>query len=112
MVDFEGAMERVLTGLTKHRIVTEKEKRILAYHEAGHALMAHLMGALMPVQKVTIVGRGDSLGLAYYLPERGSLPAHEGGVGRRDEGVRLPDAPPSSSSSDGSRTAPRTTSRR
>ena len=68
MADFEGAMERVLTGLQKRRIVTEKEKRILAYHEAGHALMAHLMGALMPIQKVTIVGRGDALGLAYYLP--------------------------------------------
>jgi cell division protease FtsH len=67
-VDFEAAMERVLTGLQKRRIVTEKEQRILAYHEAGHALMAHLMGDLMPVQKVTIVGRGDALGLAYYLP--------------------------------------------
>jgi cell division protease FtsH len=68
MTDFEGAMERVLTGLQKRRLVTEKEKRILAYHEAGHALMAHLMGGLMPVQKVTIVGRGDALGLAFYLP--------------------------------------------
>ena len=67
-VDFEGAMERVLTGLQKRRIVTEKEKRILAYHEAGHALLAYLMGDVMPVQKVTIVGRGDALGLAYYLP--------------------------------------------
>jgi cell division protease FtsH len=66
--DFEGAMERVLTGLQKRRLVSEKEKRILAYHEAGHALMAHLMGDLLPVQKVTIVGRGDALGLAYYLP--------------------------------------------
>jgi cell division protease FtsH len=68
MGDFDAAMERVLTGLQKRRIVTEKEQRILAYHEAGHALMAHLMGDLMPVQKVTIVGRGDALGLAYYLP--------------------------------------------
>jgi cell division protease FtsH len=68
MMDFDAAMERVLTGLQKRRVVTEKEKRILAYHEAGHALMAHLMGSLMPVQKVTIVGRGDALGLAYYLP--------------------------------------------
>jgi cell division protease FtsH len=67
-IDFEAAMERVLTGLQKRRIVTEKEQRILAYHEAGHALTAHLMGDLMPVQKVTIVGRGDALGLAYYLP--------------------------------------------
>jgi cell division protease FtsH len=68
MADFEAAMERVLTGLQKRRVVTDKEKRILAYHEAGHALMAYLMGELMPVQKVTIVGRGDALGLAYYLP--------------------------------------------
>ncbi len=68
MGDFDAAMERVLTGLQKRRIVTEKEQRILAYHEAGHALMAHLMGDLMPVQKVTIIGRGDALGLAYYLP--------------------------------------------
>ena len=48
--------------------MTEKEKRILAYHEGGHALVAYLMGDVMPVQKVTIVGRGDALGLAYYLP--------------------------------------------
>ena len=61
-------MERVLTGLQKRRVVTEKEKRILAYHEGGHALVAYLMGDVMPVQKVTIVGRGDALGLAYYLP--------------------------------------------
>ena len=68
MVDFDGALERVLTGLQKKRVVTEKEKRILAYHEGGHALMAYLMGELMPIQKVTIVSRGDALGLAYYLP--------------------------------------------
>ena len=66
--DFEAAMERVLTGLQKRRVVSEKEKRILAFHEAGHALLAHLMGDVMPVQKVTIVGRGDALGMAYFLP--------------------------------------------
>lgn len=68
MADFESALERILTGLQKRRAVTEKEKRILAYHEAGHALLAHVMGELMPVQKVTIVGRGEALGLAYHLP--------------------------------------------
>jgi cell division protease FtsH len=66
--DFESAMERVLAGLQQRRVVTEKEQRILAYHEGGHALMAHLMGDVLPVQKVTIVGRGDALGYAYYLP--------------------------------------------
>src|SRR5918999_1189734 len=52
MEHFEAAMERVLAGLQQRRVVTEKEKRILAYHEGGHALMAHLMGDLLPIQKV------------------------------------------------------------
>jgi cell division protease FtsH len=68
MADFDSAIERILTGLQKRRIVSEKEKRILAYHEGGHALMAHLMGDALSLQKVTIVARGDALGLAYYLP--------------------------------------------
>ena len=68
MEDFDGAMERVIAGMQQRRVVTEKEKRILAYHEAGHALIAYMMGDLLPIQKVTIVGRGDALGYAYYLP--------------------------------------------
>src|SRR5712692_1923085 len=67
-VDFEGAMERVVAGLQQRHVVTEKEKRILAYHEAGHALMSHLMGDTMPVQKVTIVARGQALGYTLNLP--------------------------------------------
>ena len=67
--DFEAAMERIVAGLQQRRVVTDKEKRILAYHEGGHALIAHLMGELMPLQKVSIVARGDALGYAYYLPE-------------------------------------------
>src|SRR3954462_300875 len=65
---FDGAMERVVAGLQKRRVVTEKEKRILAYHEAGHALMSHLVSDLLPVQKVTIVSRGDALGYTLNLP--------------------------------------------
>jgi len=68
MQDFEDAMERVVAGLQQRRVVSEKEKRILAYHEGGHTLLAHLMGELLPIQKVTIVARGDALGYAYYLP--------------------------------------------
>jgi cell division protease FtsH len=66
--DIEAAMERVVAGLQKRRVVSEKEKRILAYHEAGHAVMSYLMGELMPLHKVSIVGRGNALGYAYYLP--------------------------------------------
>jgi cell division protease FtsH len=66
--NFDSAMERVVAGLQKRRVVTEKEKRILAYHEAGHALMSHLVGDLLPVQKVTIVSRGQALGYTLNLP--------------------------------------------
>jgi cell division protease FtsH len=65
---FEAAMERVVAGLQKRRVVTEKEKRILAYHEGGHALMSHLVGDLIPVQKVTIISRGHALGYTLNLP--------------------------------------------
>jgi cell division protease FtsH len=50
-------------------IVTEKEKRILAYHEGGHALMSHLVGSPQPVQKVTIVSRGRALGYTLNTPQ-------------------------------------------
>src|SRR5881296_3002631 len=67
-VDFEDAMERVVAGLQQRRVMTEKERRILAYHEAGHALMSHLTGDLLPVHKVTIVSRGNALGYTLNLP--------------------------------------------
>src|SRR5438093_11982626 len=67
-VDFDNAMERVVAGLQQRRVVSEKEKRILAYHEAGHALMSHLMGEALVVQKVTIVSRGEALGYTFNLP--------------------------------------------
>src|SRR5207237_1127243 len=58
----------VVAGLQQRRVVTEKEKRILAYHEAGHALMSYLMGDALPVQKVTIVSRGQALGYTLNAP--------------------------------------------
>src|SRR6266480_420161 len=66
--DFEEAMERVVAGLQQRRVMTEKERRILAYHEAGHAVMSHLTGDVLPVHKVTIVSRGNALGYTLNLP--------------------------------------------
>ena len=66
--EFEAAMERVVAGLQQRRVVSEKEKRILAYHESGHALMSYLMGDALPVHKVTIVARGQALGYTLNLP--------------------------------------------
>jgi cell division protease FtsH len=67
--DFESAMERIIAGLQQRRVVSEKEKRILAYHEAGHALLSHLVGDPQPVQKVTIVARGHALGYTLNTPQ-------------------------------------------
>src|SRR5213082_831568 len=66
--DFDWALERVVAGLQQRKVLTEKERRILAYHEGGHALMGYLMGSVMELQKVTIVSRGNALGYAFYLP--------------------------------------------
>jgi cell division protease FtsH len=67
-VDFDDALERVVAGLKTHRTVSEAEKRMIAYHEAGHALLAHIVGRGMTIHKVTIVGRGAALGYNLYLP--------------------------------------------
>jgi len=67
--DFEAALERVVAGLQQRRVVTDKEKRILAYHEGGHALMSHLVGDPQPVQKVTIISRGRALGYTLNTPQ-------------------------------------------
>jgi cell division protease FtsH len=66
---FDAALERVVAGLQQRKVMSEKEKRILAYHEGGHALMSFLMGDGFPVHKATIVPRGTALGYTFNLPE-------------------------------------------
>jgi cell division protease FtsH len=66
--DFEEARERVVAGLLTHRALSENEKRIIAFHESGHALVSHLL-SMSPVHKVTIIPRGHALGYAMSLPE-------------------------------------------
>jgi cell division protease FtsH len=68
-MDFDAAIERIVAGLQQKKVLTEKERRILAYHEGGHALMSHLMSELAELQKVTIVSRGEALGYTFHLPE-------------------------------------------
>ncbi len=57
----------MVAGLQQRRVVTDKEKRILAYHEGGHALMSHLVGK--EPQKASIIARGTALGYVLHLPE-------------------------------------------
>jgi cell division protease FtsH len=69
LVDFETAKDKVLMGAErKSMILSETEKRITAYHEAGHALMAKLLPGTDPVHKVTIIPRGRALGMTMQLP--------------------------------------------
>ena len=67
--DFEMAKDKVLMGAErKSMILSEEEKRVTAYHEAGHALMAKLIPGTDPVHKVTIIPRGRALGVTLQLP--------------------------------------------
>ena len=70
MKDFDDAIDKIGLGLGKKgRIIKPKEKKLLAYHEAGHALMAELLEDADPVHKVTIVSRGSAGGFMMPLPE-------------------------------------------
>ena len=68
-IDFEMAKDKVMMGAErKSMILTEEEKRVTAYHEAGHALMAKMLPGTDPVHKVTIIPRGRALGVTMQLP--------------------------------------------
>ncbi len=68
--DFLDAVDRIVGGLEKkNKIITEEEKKAVAYHEAGHATVSWMLEHASPLVKVTIVPRGRSLGAAWYLPE-------------------------------------------
>ena len=68
--DFLDAVDRIVGGLEKkNKIITQKEKKTIAYHEAGHATVSWMLEHAAPLVKVTIVPRGMSLGAAWYLPE-------------------------------------------
>ena len=69
--DFMEAVDRVVGGIERKRntIMTEEEKRVVAYHEAGHTVAAWLLPYADPVLKVSIIPRGSALGLTWHLPE-------------------------------------------
>jgi len=68
--ELEEAIERVVMGPErKSRLISDEEKRIIAYHEAGHAVVSNAIAEADPVQKVTIVGRGQAGGATWYRPD-------------------------------------------
>ena len=70
MDEIEEAMERVIAGPErKSRVLTEKERKTIAYHESGHALVGHILENSDPVHKISIISRGQALGYTLQLPE-------------------------------------------
>ncbi len=69
MLDFENAKDKVLMGVERRSmIISEEEKKTIAYHEAGHTLVADFLPGTDPIHKVTIIPRGRALGLTQQLP--------------------------------------------
>lgn len=76
--DFLDAVDRIIGGLEKkNKIISQEEKKTIAYHEAGHASVSWLLEHASPLVKVTIVPRGKSLGAAWYLPEERQITTTE-----------------------------------
>ena len=72
--DFLDAVDRIIGGLEKkNKIISQDEKKTIAFHEAGHATISWLLEHAHPLVKVTIVPRGKALGAAWYLPEERSI---------------------------------------
>jgi cell division protease FtsH len=67
--DFQAALERVVAGMQSRKVITDHEKRLVAYHEAGHALCSELLPSVEQVHRVSIVPRGQALGYTLNLPE-------------------------------------------
>ncbi len=71
MIDFEQAKDKIIMGAErKSSKMTEEDKKLTAYHEAGHALVSFRVDGFYPVHKVTIIPRGSSLGVTSFLPEK------------------------------------------
>jgi len=69
MADFDEAIDRLIAGLEKKRVINEKEREIIAYHESGHAIVASALTGMDPVHKISIVARGfGALGYTMQLP--------------------------------------------
>jgi cell division protease FtsH len=67
--DFDEALDKILLGTTRTNLMSPEERKVVAYHEGGHALVAHLTPGADPLRKVTIVPRGRALGVAIQTPE-------------------------------------------
>ena len=67
--DFQAALERVIAGMQSRKVISDHEKRVVAYHEAGHALCSELLPSVEKVHRISIIPRGRALGYTLNLPE-------------------------------------------
>src|SRR4051794_40874013 len=66
---FQSALERVIAGMQSRRVITDHEKKVVAYHEAGHALCSEMLPSVEKVHRISIIPRGKALGYTLNLPE-------------------------------------------
>ena len=88
MADFDEAIDRLIAGLEKKRVINEKEREIIAYHESGHAIVASALPGMDPVHKISIVARGfGALGYTMQLPTEDRYLMQRAGPGQPDGGA-------------------------
>lgn len=69
--EVEEAMERVMAGPErKSRVMSQKEREVIAFHESGHALVGHVLENSDPIHKISIIARGQALGYTMQVPEQ------------------------------------------
>jgi cell division protease FtsH len=85
--DLDAALDKVILGAKREEVITEKDKRATAYHEAGHALVGWLTPKSDPVHKVTIIPRGRTLGVTQYLPEEDRVSYNESQIRSRLDAI-------------------------
>lgn len=79
MDDFEEARDKILLGVArKSRVISDEDKKMTAYHEAGHALLHYYLKDVDPLHKVTVIPHGQALGLSMSLPEKDSYSRSKG----------------------------------
>ena len=87
----EGIMRVIAGPEKKTRVMSEKERRVTAFHEMGHALVAHYLQNTDPVHKISVISRGQALGYTISLPDGGQVPHHaRGAVGHDGDDARRP----------------------
>ena len=86
MADFTDALEKIVLGAPRGTVLSDEDRRRVAYHEAGHALVGMLTPGADPVRKVSIIPRGQALGVTFAAPDDDRANYEEAWLLRQDQG--------------------------